>query len=305
MVAVVKSSQRPGIGSESRGPLRRAGWIAVIGWAGLIAGAVVVGLLSEPDRRLKLGNVPPFIGHARLVPPTRWVLPVAAAGLLIAALPGMAQRWPWRRLLAGCWLAAAGWAVVLAATDGWSRLCSPLETPWEYRSTLPALSRGVGPFLQNFTTALPTYSIHTQGHPPGPVLVLDGLTRLGLTGAGWEAVLVIAAGSSAVAAVAIVVRVFADEATGRRALPFLVLAPTALWVATSMDAFFLGVTAWGVALLASADRSRWLALGAGLLLGAGLYLSYGLLAMGPLAIAATSGPSPYWSGGSGRRGRAG
>lgn len=257
--------------------------MAVAGWVGLIAVAVVVGLVSEPDRRLRLGNVPPFIGHARLVPPSRWLLPVTVAGLLIVVLPAMAQGWPLRRLLAGCLLAAAGWAVVLAASDGWSRLWSPLETPWEYRSTLPALRQGVGPFLQDFT-ALPTYSIHTQGQPPGPVLVLHGPTRLGLTGAGWEAVLVIAAGSSAVAAVAIAVRASPRRPPpGGRCLSWCWRPPRCGWPATSMDAFFLGVTAWGLALLALADRNRWLAPAGGLLLGAGLYLSYALLAVGPLA----------------------
>jgi len=265
---------------------RRPVRLAVAGWAGLIALAVTFGLISEPDRRLKLGNVPPFIGHARLVPPGRWVLPAAVAGVLVAVLPVVAERWPWRRLLPASSVAAAGWAVVLATTDGWSRLWTPLQDPWEYRSTLPALRRGVGPFLETFTTALPSYSTHTQGHPPGPVLVLDGLSHLGLPGAGWEAVLVIAAGSSATAAVAIVVRRLADEATARRALPFLVLAPTALWVATSMDAFFLGVTAWGVTLLVLADRSRVVALAAGLLLGVSLYLSYALVALAPLALVA-------------------
>lgn len=261
-------------------------WLTVLGWALLVAAAVGIGLASQPDRRLKLGNVPPFVGHFRLLPPIRWVAPLAVAALLIGVLPVIAARWPWRRLLAGSWLAAAGWAVVLAATDRWSRLWTPLQDTWEYRSTLPALRHGVRPFLRTFATDLPSYSIHTQGHPPGPVLVLEALARLGLPGVRWEAVLVIAAGSSAVAAVAIVVRRLAEEATARRALPFLVLAPTAVWVASSMDAFFLGVTAWGVALLALADRNRLLALAGGLLLGGALYLSYALVAIGPLALVA-------------------
>lgn len=89
------------------------------------------------------------------------------------------------------------------------------------------------------------------------------------------------------------VRIVAGEDTARRCFPFLVLAPMALWVATSMDALFMGVAAWGTSLLAMATGSRTrrgyvLAFGSGLLLGCGLYLTYGLGPFGllPLAVIA-------------------
>jgi hypothetical protein len=82
------------------------------------------------------------------------------------------------------------------------------------------------------------------------------------------------------------------ERTARIVVPALVLAPAALWVATSADAFFAGVLAWGVALLALASDpgrrgiARWTyAVAAGLLLGACPILSYGLLHMGLIALA--------------------
>ena len=56
------------------------------------------------------------------------------------------------------------------------------------------------------------------------------------------------------------------------AAPFVAVAPTAIWIAVSADAYFAGVAAWGIALLAlAASRTvRWpipVAAGAGLLLG--------------------------------------
>lgn len=64
-----------------------------------------------------------------------------------------------------------------------------------------------------------------------------------------------------------------------------------MWIATSADAFFAGVTAWGVALLALAAVRGPLpagylqALAGGLLLGLSLFLSFGLTAAGLLALA--------------------
>ena len=77
----------------------------------------------------------------------------------------------------------------------------------------------------------------------------------------------------------LVARSFAGEDGGRRAAPFLVLAPMALFVATTGDAVFMALAAWSIALLALAvDHGRLLlALAAG---GAGattLYFTYGLV----------------------------
>ena len=69
---------------------------------------------------------------------------------------------------------------------------------------------------------------------------------------GWAAALCIAGGALAVPAVLVTVRAVADEAAARTVAPFAVLFPGAVWVATSADAYFAGVTAWGVALLALA-----------------------------------------------------
>ena len=68
----------------------------------------------------------------------------------------------------------------------------------------------------------------------------------------------------------------------RRAAPFVVLAPLAIWVGVSADGYFAGVAAWGIALLSLAAGRTCrapdaMAVGAGVLLGWAVYLDYGLI----------------------------
>ena len=270
------------------GRYRIAGPLA--GWLVLVAVAIAWGQLLNRRTPLYVGSLPPFSGQLapRLGPGLGFAIAVAAA--VTGCGRAVAARLRWRPLLAVSSVAALGWAAALATIDGAQRLAAPLATRYDYLVTLPALDRGVGEFLRNYVRELPTYSVHTRSHPPGPVLVGWLLDRVGLPGPGWAAGLVIAAGASAVAAVAITVRAVAGEAAARRALPFLVLAPAAVWVATSMDALFLGVAAWTVAALALAARADArrgvvLAIGAGLGFGAVAFLSYGLVPVAALAVA--------------------
>lgn len=248
--------------------------------------------------QLVLGTAPPFIGNieVRLGPS------LAVAVLLVAAVAWRgrvaARTYRWPLLLLAAWGVAAAFAVALAASTGplWppaavlDALAEPLQSRHDYLAVLPTASADLGAFVQSYTERLPGYPIHVRGHPPGLVVLLVGLDRLGLGGAGWAAVLDVAVGTSALLAVAVTVRSLggaAGEEAVRRALPAAVLAPAALWIATSPDAFFAGVLSWGVALLALAstrERAWPLALAAGLLLGACPFLSYGLLPMGLLAL---------------------
>jgi hypothetical protein len=88
-------------------------------------------------------------------------------------------------------------------------------------------------------------------------------------------------------AVLVAIRALADEALARRAAPFLVLAPAAVWMGTSADAYFAAVAAWAVALLALAVTRRSLgwAAASGLLLGLTCYVSYGLTLVALIAAA--------------------
>jgi hypothetical protein len=88
------------------------------------------------------------------------------------------------------------------------------------------------------------------------------------------------------------VREVAGETWARRAAPFVALGPAAIWIATTADAFYAGVSAWAVALVVVATgcrrpRSDLLALLGGLLFGVTTFLSYGLvlLALVPVVVA--------------------
>jgi hypothetical protein len=285
---------------------RRPGWGACLplaGWVALIVVAFGVGAVLRRAGALPVDPFPPLHAHARLL--LGPLLPAVAVGLVgVAVLPVAAGRLPWRPLAVVAWLGSVGWAVLLQLPDGIAR---PLTAPTEYLAGLPAMDSDPLGWLRGFTRAMQSYPTHVKGHPPLPMLILWTIQRMGLAGAGWAAALVIAVGGSAAAAIAVTVRVIAGEDVARRAVPFLVLAPTALWVATSMDALFLGVAAWGVALVAvvsalpgpvpsmAAGRdsrtgsSRWAmaasAFAGGLLLGSLPYLSYGLLPMFALPLA--------------------
>ncbi|WUI03246.1 hypothetical protein OHR68_16020 [Spirillospora sp. NBC_00431] len=281
-----------------RARARRAGWAAVAVWAAGIAAAFAAGWYLRRAGLATEDPLPPL--HARLrASPLIWrSLPAAAvAAVAVAALPALAARLPWRALPPTVWAFAAAWTVALATADGWDALARPLQAPTEYPAGLAQLRPDPLTWLDTFTERLGGYTTHVRGHPPLPMLVLWALEAAGLGGTGWAAALIIAAGTSAAAAIAVTVRCAAGEPAARAAAPFLALAPLALWVATSMDAFFLAVGAWGTALLAVAARrvgarAVGVAAAGGVLLGCLPYLSYGLLPLFavPLAVLVLTRP---------------
>lgn len=273
-------------------PRVRGGRAAVAVWAAALVAAFAAGWWLRRAGLATEDELPPLHARARDRPPTLELLPAAAlAAAGVAVLPVLAARLPWRWLPPAAWAGAALWAVALAASDGPGALAAPLDAPTEYPAGMAQLRPDVLEYLRTFTDRLHAYTTHVRGHPPGPMLVLWALETAGLGGTGWLAAAVIAAGSSAAAAIAVTLRCTAGEAAARAAVPFLVLAPFAPWIATSMDALFLGAGAWGTALAAVAARRAGpaavpAAAGAGLLLGCLPYLSYGLLPLFavPLAV---------------------
>lgn len=259
--------------------------VLVARWWGLRLvhhGAVLLLAAGEP----LAGPVRTRTGHATVA-----ALVLAVAYVLL--LPQLSARLRWPALLAGSAVCAAAWSVTLALVDGVQNgLVARLTGKDEYLHDLHRFTGGPGNLLHTFAGRVSgggpqQWATHVGGHPPGALLTFWTLDRLGLGGGGWAAALCVAGGALAVPAVLLTVRSVADERIARAAAPFLVVAPAAVWIAASADAWFLGVTAWGVACLAlgAERRSDALALVGGLLLGYGCYLSYGLLLLAPLAVA--------------------
>jgi methylthioxylose transferase len=277
--------------------------VAVGAWALLLFSSLIVGmgLLSRPEPDMDL-DAPPLFGRFHIDLSARFLLPVAVAAVLI----GTVHIWrelPWRRLLAVTFVGAFVWALALAATHGPSAVSAPLEHPTDY---LAAVSGGAPVVaLDEYVARADELPLHARSHPPGAVWLLSLLARVGLGGAAPAALLAVAAGSSAGPAALVALRTVAGEARARTAAPFLALAPAAVWIATSMDALFTGLSAWGIAaLVVAADRrahSRDItAVFGGLLFGLSLFFSYGVLPLFliPLVVALVRGRSRVllWSG---------
>ena len=204
--------------------------------------------------------------------------------------PGLAQRLPWRALTLATWAASCGWAFTLAMIDGWKLgFAGRLVARHEYLRQVPTIT-DIPEMLRTFSSRILDYQpqswiTHVSGHPPGALLTFVWLDRIGLGGGAWAGTVCLLIGSSAASAVIVTVRAVSDEATARSAAPFVAVAPTAIWIAVSADAYFAGVAAWGIALLALAAsrevrRPVVVAGVAGLLLGWAVFLNYGLLLIG-------------------------
>jgi hypothetical protein len=281
--------QRPAAERAPTSSMRAA--LPIFLWASLIAVAHGWGRLLVERRPATRIFAPPLVARFEPSPVLRALLPVAVAGAVVAFGPRLGATLGWGRLLALAFAVAAIWSISLALTNGIDGLTRPLEFANDYRQDIDRIT-GPGDFLSHFTERIDSYNQHVRAHPPGMVLLLWSMDRIGLRGAGWEAALVVVGGASVVPAAMIALKEMAGEARARRVGPFLILAPAAIWVASSADALFAGVAAWAIALVVlstgrSGLPSALLAVGGGLALGAGLFLSYGLalLAVPPLIVA--------------------
>ncbi|WP_242677336.1 hypothetical protein [Streptomonospora litoralis] len=286
---------RTGTGTDRRTGGRRRDVVTAVAAAVLVAVAAVVGVLIERAGQKLYVDWEPLYSEwmPHLGPGT---VPAIAVAVAVAGWgPAVAARLSWRPLVWATWAGAMAWTFSLALVDGWQRgIAGQLEDKHEY---LLAMGRWDDPAatLREFTDHIlidvpQNWPAHVAGHPPGAMLTFVGLDRIGLGGGAWAGVFCIVAGTSAAAAILVTLKALGAERAARASAPFVVLAPAAVWIGTSADGYFAGVTAWGLALLAVAGTARspgrWAAaLGAGLLLGWVLYLSYGLTLAGILALA--------------------
>jgi hypothetical protein len=271
----------------------------------LVIASMVVPLRFYDDVRV---HWPPLHAdwYPRFEPMT--VVAIAIGVALVVVLPRLARTLPWLALLLSATAALWTWIMALALTDGRDGLARVFERRQEY--VYDAQSVGsIGTMLQTFVDRIPfdspdNWYVHVAGHPPGALLYFVGIDRLGITDPFWIGVVCVTIASTAVAAVLITLRTLGTEKLARSAMPWIVLAPSAVWMGVNGDAVFTAVAAWGLALLAIAAAHRRVApaVGAGVLLGRCVYLSYGLVLLGILAVAVlivarTWRPLPWALGG--------
>lgn len=257
-------------------------WLDLLGWVTLATvGLALTAWAVRSGARLGTAGAP-FLGRYRLqLSPLSLLAPAVATTVLALARAGWLDRVRWGILLAGAYLATLAWAVALAVVDGLAGLTRSLLDPDNYLPDVPAVGTDPLGYLRRYTAEAASHSIAARGHPPGPVLLLWALDRLGLTDRLWLALLVTAVGAVTVPLVLAAVRGVCGEPAGRRYAPVLILAPYAIWVAVSMDVF---VAVLGAAMVASGVRASdatrrgrraggW-ALLSGLLLGLAALFSY-------------------------------
>jgi hypothetical protein len=276
------------------------------------AGVVLVVAAAVVGRVLLAGGVNLLLPFPPLL--ARW-LPHVGPGSPVAAVtaaavttwgPPLAASLRWGRLLATAWAAAAVWTLALALVDGWQRgVVERLTSTEEYLHDVPrvgSVREMLATFADHILADQPAHwATHVGAHPPGVFLFYVVLDRIGLGGGGAAGVVTVLVGASTCAAVAVTLRALGAEDVARRALPFGVLLPGAVWVGVSADGMFAAVLAWGVALVAVGaagrrGRTDAVAVVGGVLLGSTLYLSYGL-ALGMLLPAAVLVSTRRWLAG--------
>src|SRR4051812_41607500 len=264
---------------------------------GVVLAAVAMALPAIADWDVHVRHFPPL--HAdwdpRLGPGT---LPaVLLGGLAIVWAVPLAERLAWRTLLLASYAGGAAWLFSLAFVDGRDGVSTILGTEYEYLPTARATTDFHG-VLAGWVARIPydglpddipdaNWPVHVAGHPPGALGFFVLLDRIGLGSGWWAGVVVTLLAASTAVAVVVTLRLLGAEVIARRAAPFLVFGPAAIWQCVSADAMFAAVGAWGIAALAAASmrRSTGWSLLAGVVLGAAVMLSYGLPLLGLLAVA--------------------
>jgi hypothetical protein len=278
---------------------RAASWVG-LGVALLLVGlAVALPQLTEwqvySHANPGAEDVPPLhsLWEPKLGPGTLPAVAIAALGWRYAR--AWSEHLPWPRLLAVVCVAGLAWLLALACVDGSAGISRVLGNPYEYLETARATD-DVSAMLHDYVDRIPyaapdNWVTHVAGHPPGALLFFVVLDRLSLAGDLSAGLIVTSLAASTPIAVLVTLRALGAEVSARRAAPFLVLGPAAVWTAVSADALFAAVAAWGLATLALAAASRrrdvmvaWSALAGGLL-GYCVMMSYGLPLLGLLAVA--------------------
>lgn len=263
-------------GNSERADLMR--WLVLAG-----SGLALSGLAVHLHARLGTASAP-FVGRYRLRADLGTLIaPAVAVGVVVVAAGRRIDQAPWRVLLAAAYFGTVAWTLALAAVEGGNGLAAPITNRGEYYHDIPAVGAHPAAFLAGFVTHASDHTPATRQHPPGPVLLLWSLDRLGLHRPVLLGLFVAVIGCLTVPLVMVGVRSLCGESAARRLAPILVLAPYAVWVAVSMDAVTatLGAGLVTAGVLASEAHRRgrsallW-AVVSGLLLGAAALFSYAI-----------------------------
>jgi hypothetical protein len=242
------------------------------------------------------GDLLPVLSHwvPRVGAGTLPALLIAAVAVRYAADLAMTARWG--RLLVATWVGGVAWILALATVDGSFGLSRVLGRNDEYLQTARSttdLAHTLSIYVSKIPLHAPTghWPVHIAGHPAGALTFFVALVRIGLGSNLVAGLVVVTLAATTAVAVLVTLRLLGAETLGRRALPFLVLGPSALWQGVSADAMFAAVAAWGIAALACAATRTSLgsalawSVVSGLVLGYTVMLSYGLPLIGILAFA--------------------
>ncbi len=258
-------------------------------WAGLVVSGLALTALAVAVSAHVGSPGAPFTGRFRFkVAAGSLLAPATAVTVLAAVRTGLTDRLRWGVLLGASYLAALWWAMSLALVDGGNGFAAPIASPAGYLRDVPAVGSHPGHFLRTFVEQAPHYSVATRTHPPGPVLLLWGLGKLGIHRPEVIGIVLTVLACAYVPLLAVAVRSLCHETAARRLLPILVLAPYAVWLAVSMDAIVLLLAAAFVTLGVVGSEPRrsplW-ALASGLLLGCDAMLNYAVAWLGVSVVA--------------------
>jgi hypothetical protein len=188
-------------------------------------------------------------------------------------------------------LVAAGFALLLALSDGEAGVLEPVENPteyWQYQPKLPPLRE----FLENYVYKVKWWPVHMRGHPPLFTMVLKFLRWIGLPGPWPVAALSIIGTALVPMFVLVTVQRLVGAPAVRKLAPFLALSPYAIWAMTSADIVYSAngastvmLTVLAVQARRSRSRVGWSLL-AGLSFAALMFSTYGVV-MFSLVILAT------------------
>ncbi|MFJ9387524.1 hypothetical protein ACIRON_01800 [Nocardioides sp. NPDC101246] len=277
----------------------RATTVGLVVTVALVVTAVVVPPLFDwqvwPRVHLDDGTFAPLHGYPQV---KVGIGTLPAVLLALAALrwaDPMARLLPWRRLLLVAYAAGLVWLLALALVDGPEGISRVLGNPTEYLETARSVDDVPG-LLREYVSRIPydaptgNWPVHIAGHPPGMVLFFVLLVKVGLGGDLAAGLVVTMIAATLPLAVMTTVRALGAEDAARAAAPYLVLSPSAVFLAVSADAVMAVAVAWGMCCLALACRvgagGHWpWAVLAGLLLGYVVMMSYGLPLTGVLALA--------------------